>query len=96
MGRGALKAPPGVIPELCQGSGMEPSPTPFPGQHPAIGLFTTLGQSRLRGSSGAASAAFPTRQRRSRCWLGKISFRPCPATLSPFPSKPEESPFKWA
>lgn len=69
----------------------EPCPTLSTTQ--AIGLFTTVGQSRLRGSPGAAPSAFPSASHGADAAWGKSAPGPCPATLSPFPSKPEESPF---
>lgn len=59
----------------------------------AIGLFTTTGQSRLRGSIGAASAAFPMQRRQGRHRLGKISFRPPSShAIPPLPASLKKTP----
>lgn len=91
VGTGALKASPGVILSPVKAQAVEPWPTLSTTQ--AIGLFTTVGQSRLRGSPGAAPSAFPSASHGADAAWGKSAPGPCPATLSPFPSKPEESPF---
>lgn len=80
VGSGAPRAPPVPrgIAKPCRGPGNGDACVPHAslGTTRAIGLFTTAGQSRLRGNIGAAPAAFPARQHQSQRWPGKISFGP--------------------
>lgn len=78
-----------AVPRLSQ---QRCAPLTSPGTAQAIGLFTTAGQSRLRGSISAASAAFPMRQSWSRLWPGKISFRPPSSCAIPLSQQAQRKP----